>query len=165
MLLIIKDALSSFWFTNLLFYRICCNSKSHWQLQDKRQSRKHYVLIDNYILPHKLLDILAAIPDGEGNQNNDDSDIDDVKFDNHIDMVFNDERDKWTKDTLLIMWISEKLPSNAIWLATLAKWAVHVALLWYNFIHNYPDIPIISIIDNSNENNDFDFMKKVENDT
>ena len=31
--------------------------------------------------------ILAAVPNGEGNQNIYDSDIDDFEFDNHIDMI------------------------------------------------------------------------------
>ena len=44
--------------------------------------------MDKYILPLKLLDVLASIPDGEGNQN-----IDDDEFDNHIDMLFNDDND------------------------------------------------------------------------
>ena len=49
----------------------------------------------SYILLPKLLDILVAIPDSEGNPNIDDSDIDsdngdDVEFDNHIDMIFFD---------------------------------------------------------------------------
>ena len=48
--------------------------------------------MDNCILLPKLLDILAAIPDSEGNPNIDDLDIDsdngdDVEFDNHIDMI------------------------------------------------------------------------------
>ena len=52
----------------------------------------------NYILPPKLLGMLAAIPDSERNQNIDDSDIDsdsgdDVEFDNHIDMIFDYGRD------------------------------------------------------------------------
>ena len=46
----------------------------------------------NYILPPKLLGIIVAIPDGEGNQNIDDLDLfcgDDVVF----DMIFDDDTD------------------------------------------------------------------------
>ena len=54
-----------------------------------------YEWTDCYILAQKLLDILAAIPDGESIQNVDDSDTDsnsddDVEFDNLIDIIFDD---------------------------------------------------------------------------
>ena len=63
--------------------------------------------MDNYVLPHKLLDVLAAIPDGEGNPNIDDSDRDsdsgdDIEFDNHIDMLFMMTAINRPKDTLIM---------------------------------------------------------------
>ena len=61
-------------------------------MQDNRKSRKHDVYMDKYIIPAKLLDVVASIPDGEDSQHIDDSNSgDDVEFDNNIDIIFKDD--------------------------------------------------------------------------
>ena len=54
---------------------------------------------DHYILPPKLLNILGVMPYGDGEQSMDGASItsdsgDYLKFDNHIHMIFNSDRDQ-----------------------------------------------------------------------